>query len=342
MLVRTEFRSSCAETQTGISEKFAKELVRFGLLMAPVEFFRTRPDWASDRFHRTIMELVKGGYLAWRVIPPEYAGTSHAAAPWPIGAPNRVELVLAEPGEQVPISCDLAQPENFSQSRPVARISDMILGDHGADLLDRSDLWRYMFEPLLDALPVRRRSVTIVDRYLPSHVTRANRHRLGGRGGLNWLLGKINENSIRNHSRTSVLMYAMCDEDTYEQTSLDKLRNSISEALRPHAEIDLRVLVGLMPSEREDWDTYTSLHQRYVIFGSMRGVILDSGLDSLSEPTANDKNPDRERLTESKFRDAFTYRIRLGESKAPLLERLNDHYIDDEWSFGNLGPSSQV
>jgi len=315
MLVRTEMRSLRESGNEALSSSFIDGLERYGLLILPFNFFRSRPDGMPERLWRILWELRKAGRLNYRLAPDDFIGVTSPNPPWTLGSPFRVEVVVSGTEDPVPTECERVPPGDFHLTERVGRIRDLIEGS--AFVADRSDFWRTFVEPLLDSLRGESRNITVSDRYVTDHLLQ---FRTGKRDshGLGWLLGRINENAKLNHAMDEVILYSLVRSHHDEQELADSLEGITNGLDR------VRVVLRLIPEQRirfRNQVLYQAIHQRFLLVGSAKGLILDSGLDSLSVK----KIPaDDQHTAELTFASEPRYCRDLGRVKNEPIKRIID------------------
>lgn len=322
MLVRTEMRSLRESGNEALSSSFIDGLERYGLLILPFNFFRSRPDGMPERLWEILWELRKAGRLNYRLAPDDFIGVTSPNPPWPVGSPFRVEVVVSGKEDPVPDGCKRVPPADFHLTERVGRIRDLIEGS--AFVEDRSDLWRTYVEPLLDSLRGESRNITISDRYSAGHLLD---FRTGKRDshGLGWLLSRINENAKLNRTKDEVILYSLVKSHHDEQVlagSLAAITNGLDR---------VKVVLRLIPEQRIKFRNqvlFRAIHQRFLLVGSAKGLILDSGLDSLSvRRILGDDKP----IADLTFASEPRYCRDLGRVKnEPIKRIINEEFVGVE------------
>jgi hypothetical protein len=318
MLVRTELRPSLANTKVLLTNDFLRNLARHSILVAPRNFYTEKPEWMSDNVYQALRKLMLDGALSWRQMPEKHANVTDVIHPWPEDCPTRVEVVVAGEGERAPLKCEVTQPERFSETAAVTDIKELL--EVPELLTDRADFWRKVVEPLLDSLKLRDRSVVISDLYLVDHVARTQRRGENkGWGGLDWLLMKINSNSVRNGATTKVDLYGSVEKGSDSQ--LESFTQQLRDWVRDYPKLEVAVNLVDRDLKTQEPTVWRAMHQRFILVGESRGVVLDQGLDSLT-PVGPRADEELHSLAGVTFSSSWSYRRKLGEGKWNLLDLL--------------------
>jgi len=327
MLVRTEMRSLRESGNEALSSSFIDGLERYGLLILPLDFFSSCPDGMPERLWKILWELKKVGRLNYRLAPDDFIGVTSPNPPW-TGSPFRVEVVVSGTEDPVPTECERVPPGDFHLTKRVGRIRDLIEGS--AFVADRSDLWRTFVEPLLDSLRGESRSITVSDRYVTNHLLRFRSDKRKSHG-LGWLLGKINENAKLNKTKDEIIMYSLIKEFHNEETLADSLAKITTGCDR------VRVVLRLIPEQRirfRNQALFEAIHQRFLLVGSAKGLILDSGLNSLSVKRIHGDDQHTAKLT---FASEPRYCRDLGRVKNEPIKRIIDEGFVEVEIVGQAG-----
>jgi hypothetical protein len=328
MLVRTELRQWGMNERTDQVQSFLSALKRYGILVVPPNFLTVRPSWMPQLVHGAIIDMYKSGVLALRPAPSSFFGVTGMPTPWEASSPTRIEVVVARDQESVPIICELTDLNAYSDCYRVDRIRKLIEGDDFCD--NRGELWRVVLEPLLDAMRPSGRKVTIVDRYLSDHVSNSQRG-ASGESGFSWLLECLNQNSQAADTRTSVELLSVLKNQ--EGARAKQVAEVFRRAGARFGHLDLRV--WFVPEARFDEDKRDPLrdafHQRFVLFGNHRGVILDKGLNSLSISSV--RSEEEAAMVLETFRRSWVYRRELGAAVNPFVAKAKQVAEDYELAF---------
>jgi hypothetical protein len=318
MLIRTELRPSLGNGRGLLTNDFLRDLARHSILVAPRNFYTEKPEWMSETVYRDLKQLMSRGALSWRLMPEKHANVTDVVHPWSEDSPTRVEVVVAGEGERAPLKCEVTQPERFRGTAAITDIQELL--EVPELLTDRADFWRKVVEPLLDALRPSRRSLVISDLYLVDHVARTQR-RGGNRGwgGLDWLLMKINSNSVRNGATTQVALYGSFEKESESQ--LESFTRQLRDWVRDYPELEVTVNLVDRDLKTQEPTVWRAMHQRFILVGKSRGVVLDQGLDSLT-PVGPRADEELHSLAGVTFSSSWSYRRQLGEGKGDLLDLL--------------------
>jgi hypothetical protein len=130
---------------------------------------------------------------------------------------------------------------------------------------------------------------------------------------------RINSNSVRNGATTKVALYGSVEKGSDSQ--LESFTQQLRDWVRDYPELEVTVNLVDRDLKNQEPTVWRAMHQRFILVGESRGVVLDQGLDSLT-PAGPRADEELLSLAGVTFSSSWSYRRKLGEGKCNLLDLL--------------------
>jgi len=298
MLARTEIRGIVDDARM---PEFLESLRRYALVILPTDFLRMKLNEWPPRPRQIFLEYLKSNKLAYRYDEEGVLGETGDLPRWHNSQPLPIQIIVGEGIPHGPMVCERVEQAGYGSSWTLRRLKDLIEGEENVS--SRDDFWIRVCEPLLHALrPESKQWITICDNYLFHHI-----ERLGSRNvdlGFPWFLQRIAASSPKARIRLVVAYKNLSEERKIE--AIANLRNLFRQIDGVDAELLESSPDSLPPA------LGAALHQRFILFGNMRGVTVDSGFDSLSMYLSS--------VQYATLQPAWSYKRELGDMKNPMLQ----------------------